>query len=212
MSDQTLRDELTSLTSDLVAIPSIDTRPDALRAVIDYAERYARAIEGLHITAGEQAGKPYLIATLHDTRAPDLMLNAHLDVVPGRAEQFQPRIENGRIYGRATQDMKGSGAVLLRLRPRGRDAPLAHRLEADLRRGVCLALSLHWELELPLQISLLDSIRSRPLGAAMGAGTDRCGPRRRRAGKSELLWDTRSDGRTEAHSGRGECFRRCRAG
>ncbi|HEU5012727.1 MAG TPA: M20/M25/M40 family metallo-hydrolase [Roseiflexaceae bacterium] len=115
MSDQTLRDELTALTCDLVAIPSIDTRPDALRAVIDYAEQYARAIDGLHITAGEQAGKPYLIATLHDTRAPDLMLNAHLDVVPGRAEQFQPRIENGRIYGRATQDMKGSGAVLLRL-------------------------------------------------------------------------------------------------
>lgn len=115
MSDQTLRNEPISLTCDLVAIPSIAERPDDLRAVMEYAERYARAIEGLHITAGEHGGKPYLVATLRDTRAPDIMFNAHLDVVPGRPEQFQPRVENGRIYGRATQDMKGSAAVLLRL-------------------------------------------------------------------------------------------------
>jgi succinyl-diaminopimelate desuccinylase len=44
-----------------------------------------------------------------------VILNAHLDVVPARPEQFRPAVRDGRIYGRASQDMKGSGAVLLRL-------------------------------------------------------------------------------------------------
>ena len=109
------RDEIVALTCDLIAIPSIAERPDQLQAVIDYAERYARGIPGVHIHRVESQGKPSLVATLRDTRAPAVMLNAHLDVVPARPEQFQPEVRDGRIYGRAGQDMKGSGAVLLRL-------------------------------------------------------------------------------------------------
>jgi succinyl-diaminopimelate desuccinylase len=115
VTDQTLLDELTTLTCDLVAIPSMAERPDQLQAVIDYAERYTRALPGVQIHRGEQAGKPHLIVTLRDTHAPGVMLNAHLDVVPGRPEQFQPEVRDGRIYGRGSQDMKSSGAVLLRL-------------------------------------------------------------------------------------------------
>ncbi|MEM8536008.1 MAG: M20/M25/M40 family metallo-hydrolase, partial [Chloroflexota bacterium] len=115
MTNQALLDELTAMTCDLVAMPSTADRPDQLHATIDYAEGYMRDIPGLYQHRGEYNKKPYLIATLHETQSPTIMLNAHLDVVPGYAEQFQPRIEDGRIYGRATQDMKGSGAVLLRL-------------------------------------------------------------------------------------------------
>ena len=115
MTDQALLDELTTLTCDLIAILSVAEQPEQLQAAIDYAERYARALPGVHIHRGEQAGKPNLVVTLRDTRAPVVMLNAHLDVVPGRPEQFQPEVRDGRIYGRGSQDMKGSGAVLLRL-------------------------------------------------------------------------------------------------
>src|SRR5262245_7404724 len=115
MTDQSLLDELTALTCDLVAIPSIAERPDQLLAAIDYAERYARSVPGVHIHRGEWAGKPNLVVTLRDTRAPAVLLNAHLDVVPARLEQFQSEVRDGRIYGRGSQDMKGSGAVLLRL-------------------------------------------------------------------------------------------------
>ncbi len=115
MSDTSLRDDLVRLACELIAIPSTDDRPDQLAAVIDYAERYARATPGVFVHRAERAGKPSLIVTLRDTRAPALMLNAHLDVVPARAEQFSPAVRDGRIYGRASQDMKGSGAVLLRL-------------------------------------------------------------------------------------------------
>lgn len=110
-----LREDLVSLTCDLMKIPSIAEQPAELQAAIDYAERYARAVPGLFVHRGEHGGKPYLIVTLRETRTPRLMLNAHLDVVPGRPEQFVPELRDGRIYGRASQDMKGSSAVLLRL-------------------------------------------------------------------------------------------------
>jgi succinyl-diaminopimelate desuccinylase len=115
VTDTPLRDELIALTSDLIAIPSTADRPDQLQAVIDYAERYLNDLPGIYVHRAEEAGKPSLIATLRDTRAPAVMLNAHLDVVPARAEQFAARLGDGRIHGRGSQDMKGSGAVLLRL-------------------------------------------------------------------------------------------------
>ncbi|MBC8162777.1 MAG: M20/M25/M40 family metallo-hydrolase [Roseiflexaceae bacterium] len=113
--DRSLHDDLIALTCDLMKIPSIAERPADLQAAIDYAERYARDIPGVYLQRGEHEGKPYLMATLRDTKTPALILNAHLDVVPGRPEQFTPELRDGRIYGRASQDMKGSGAVLLRL-------------------------------------------------------------------------------------------------
>ena len=115
MSDVSIRDDIVRLTSELIAIPSTDDRPDQLQAVIDYAERYARALPGVHIERAESDGKPSLIVALRDTHSPAVMLNAHLDVVAARPEQFNPAVRDGRIYGRASQDMKGSGAVLLRL-------------------------------------------------------------------------------------------------
>jgi succinyl-diaminopimelate desuccinylase len=115
VSDQALRDELVQLTCDLIAIPSTAEQPAQLQAAIDYAERYAQGIPGVSIQRFEWNGKPSLVVTLRDTRSPAVMLNAHLDVVPARPEQFQPDVRDGRIYGRASQDMKGSGAVLLRL-------------------------------------------------------------------------------------------------
>lgn len=110
-----LRGDLMRLTCELIAIPSTDDRPDQLQAVIDYAARYAQAVPGVFLHRAESAGKPSLIVTLRDTRSPAVILNAHLDVVPARPEQFAPAVRDGRIYGRASQDMKGSGAVLLRL-------------------------------------------------------------------------------------------------
>lgn len=108
-------DEIVALTSDLICFPSTADRPDQLAAVIEYAEQYLAAIPGLFIERSERNNKPAIVATLHNTHAPALLLNAHLDVVAARADQWEPHVRDGRIYGRGSQDMKGSGAVLLRL-------------------------------------------------------------------------------------------------
>ena len=43
------------------------------------------------------------------------MLNAHMDTVgvAGMTDPFVPRLEGGRLYGRGSQDMKGSLAACM---------------------------------------------------------------------------------------------------
>jgi succinyl-diaminopimelate desuccinylase len=42
-----------------------------------------------------------------------VLLHGHLDVVPGRAEQFVPRVVGDRLYGRGAYDMKGGLAAMM---------------------------------------------------------------------------------------------------
>jgi succinyl-diaminopimelate desuccinylase len=110
-----LRDELIAVTSDLIRFQTVADRPDALAANAEYIAAYLATIPGIFVERSEAEGKPALVATLRETRHPQLMLNGHFDVVAARPEQFEPQLRDGRIYGRASQDMKGSVAVMLRL-------------------------------------------------------------------------------------------------
>ena len=62
-------------------------------------------------------GRPSVIARVRGSRAGarSLVLNAHLDTVgvAGMLEPFRARIENGRMYGRGSYDMKGSLAACM---------------------------------------------------------------------------------------------------
>ena len=42
-----------------------------------------------------------------------LLLHGHLDVVPGRPEQFEARLDGDRLFGRGAYDMKGALAAML---------------------------------------------------------------------------------------------------
>lgn len=42
-----------------------------------------------------------------------VLLHGHLDVVPGREEQFEPRVEGDKLFGRGAYDMKGGMAALM---------------------------------------------------------------------------------------------------
>jgi succinyl-diaminopimelate desuccinylase len=56
-----------------------------------------------------------LIADVGSRRAdaPCIVFHGHLDVVPGRPEQFEPRVEGDRLIGRGAYDMKGGLAAML---------------------------------------------------------------------------------------------------
>ena len=58
-------------------------------------------------------GLPVLAATVGAQAGPTITLHGHLDVVPGHAEQFEPRIEGDRLFGRGAYDMKGGLAGML---------------------------------------------------------------------------------------------------
>jgi succinyl-diaminopimelate desuccinylase len=54
-----------------------------------------------------------LTAQVGPVEGPTLLLHGHLDVVPGRPEQFVPRLEGDRLFGRGAYDMKGGLAAMM---------------------------------------------------------------------------------------------------
>jgi succinyl-diaminopimelate desuccinylase len=58
-------------------------------------------------------GRPLLAATVGPTGGPTIVLHGHLDVVPGRPEQFTARVDGDRLYGRGAYDMKGGLAAMM---------------------------------------------------------------------------------------------------
>jgi acetylornithine deacetylase len=111
---------ITDLLAQLVAIdsrnPLLDARGPGEAAIAAAAAEYLRAA-GLDVTLVEAVpGRPSVIARLRGVGGgPALLLNAHLDTVGfgSMAAPLAPRIEDGRMYGRGTYDMKGGLAAAL---------------------------------------------------------------------------------------------------
>ena len=79
--------------------------------VVDWLE--AREIETRQLAVRDL---PIIVAEVGPKDAPaTVVLHGHLDVVPGRPEQFTPRVEGDRLIGRGAYDMKGALAVMLLL-------------------------------------------------------------------------------------------------
>ena len=72
---------------------------------------------GLEVELDEAApGRPNVIATAKGSGGGrTLLLNGHLDTVghEGMAAPLEPRVEDGRLYGRGSYDMKGGLAACL---------------------------------------------------------------------------------------------------
>jgi acetylornithine deacetylase len=83
------------------------------------ADVVRRALQhaGLDVTMQEAApGRPNVIGVLEGhTPGPTVMFCGHLDTVgvEGMDDPFTPRIDQGRLYGRGSQDMKGGVAAMI---------------------------------------------------------------------------------------------------
>jgi succinyl-diaminopimelate desuccinylase len=86
--------------------------PDGIRACAGFVKGWleAREIDVHDSTFGEL---PVLTADVGPPAGPTLIFHSHLDVVPGHAEQFSPRVEGDRLYGRGAYDMKGGLAAMM---------------------------------------------------------------------------------------------------
>jgi succinyl-diaminopimelate desuccinylase len=59
-------------------------------------------------------GRINLVCHRREKGKPRLILYGHIDVVPAEGwDAFQPRVENGKVYGRGAADMKGSIVAFL---------------------------------------------------------------------------------------------------
>src|SRR5215217_7929353 len=66
----------------------------------------------IDVKDGVHNGVPVLAATVGGHEGPVVIFHGHVDVVPARPEQFVPRIEGDRLYGRGAYDMKGGLAAM----------------------------------------------------------------------------------------------------
>ena len=110
---------LTDLAVRLVAIDSVNPEliPGAAgeRELAQFVANWcARA--GLDVELVGPPERPSVVAVARGSGGGrSLMLNAHLDTVgvAGMEAPFEPRIEDGRLYGRGAYDMKGALAAIL---------------------------------------------------------------------------------------------------
>jgi succinyl-diaminopimelate desuccinylase len=99
-----------SLTERLI---SYDTsRPEELRSAAAFVKGWLESNE-IDVVVHDHEGLPVLVAEVGPADAPRVILHGHLDVVPGREEQFEPRVEGDRLYGRGAYDMKGGLAAMM---------------------------------------------------------------------------------------------------
>ena len=85
---------------------------DGLRAAAGFVKGWLEARE-IDVTEVDFNGLPVLTAAIGPRDAPTVVLHGHLDVVPGRPEQFKPRVEGDRLIGRGAYDMKGALAAMM---------------------------------------------------------------------------------------------------
>ncbi|MGH7870545.1 MAG: M20 family metallopeptidase, partial [Candidatus Dormibacteraceae bacterium] len=106
--------ELIEQTKRLITIPSTTDNPAALRRAVDFVADIAGSSPNVTIERFESGGKPSFLAYRGKLRPAkfDLLLNAHVDVVPGCPEQFEAFEANGKLYGRGALDMKGTAMAL----------------------------------------------------------------------------------------------------
>jgi len=102
--------ELLSLAKRLIAYETCDERSISECAGFVEAWLEARDIEA---EREEVRGLPVVKAEVGPEGAPTIILEGHIDVVPAHAEQFEPRLEGDRLYGRGAYDMKGALAAMM---------------------------------------------------------------------------------------------------
>lgn len=110
--------ELVSLASDLISIPSVNP-PGDLEAITTYVVDFLEAHGISTKTYETEPSWPNIVAHLgNPDDGPTLVLNGHTDVVPANAEQwawdpFAGTVEDGMIRGRGASDMKGGLAGII---------------------------------------------------------------------------------------------------
>jgi succinyl-diaminopimelate desuccinylase len=85
---------------------------DGITASAGFVKGWLESNE-IEVKDGTKNDLPVLAATVGAAEGPTVVLHGHIDVVPGRPEQFQPRIDGDRLIGRGAYDMKGGLAAMM---------------------------------------------------------------------------------------------------
>src|SRR5262245_49018840 len=86
--------------------------PDGRKSAAGFVKGWLEARD-VEVDGYMLGDRPVLSATVGPKTGPAVVFHGHLDVVPGREEQFRPRVEGDRLYGRGAYDMKGALAAMM---------------------------------------------------------------------------------------------------
>lgn len=105
------QEEILDLTEKLVGYKSTNDNIEEIKNCLDFIENYFSGPE-FEVTRHEKNDTPSLVVTFGQDD-PDLMLHGHIDVIEASEEMFETSIEDGKLYGRGTADMKAGVAALM---------------------------------------------------------------------------------------------------
>ena len=94
---------------------SYDTSsPEVLVAAAGFVKGWLESRD-IEVHDHEHHGLPVLVAEVgpREGEVPCVVFHGHLDVVPGWPEQFEPRVEGDRLFGRGAYDMKAALAAMM---------------------------------------------------------------------------------------------------
>lgn len=132
-----MADDYLKLAQQLIALPTTPDQPAALRAALDLVTERCAHLTIERFTHNQSSS---LLIYNRPTRPQRfrLILNGHVDVIPGKAHQYQPIIKHQRLYGVGALDMKANLAVLVALFAQQApqiDAPIALQVVTDEELG-----------------------------------------------------------------------------
>lgn len=107
-----MKNDILSLTKKLIAIKSIPTNTKALEECIRIA---VAILKGFTIERFDQNGCKSVLIYNTEKRPKrfKILLNGHLDIIPGKEYQYNPTVKNNRLYGVGVMDMKASVASFI---------------------------------------------------------------------------------------------------
>jgi succinyl-diaminopimelate desuccinylase len=109
-----MSDKTENLAKKFIVIPSVNSNPEALDKVLEAA---LSELQGFTIERFESHSSKSALIYTTPTRPQKfkVILNGHLDVIPGKENQYHPTVKGNRLYGVGAADMKASVACLIRV-------------------------------------------------------------------------------------------------
>ncbi len=104
----------TVLIQDLIRCKPVSSDIPSVNLATDMMHRYL-AGNGLFCTVEEFEGRRILFASTVPGKTPDVLLNAHMDVVPAADDQFMPEERDGKVFGRGSADCLGNAVVVAQI-------------------------------------------------------------------------------------------------
>lgn len=109
-----MEQQLKQTLRDLVAFPSVSSDTASNQAALRYVHDQFKPL-GFIIETHLDQDRPWIVVSTQNTKEPDILLAAHVDVVPAVDSLFTLREDGDKLIGRGVCDMKFAAACYIEL-------------------------------------------------------------------------------------------------